>query len=72
MPISETTRSASSSGAVELNRIDVTNTEHTVPNYAHKIVRSVWSGDGNAGAHSDDDSLDVGPHVFYRNNQRSA
>ena len=48
----------------ELNRIDVTNTEHTVPNYAHKIVRSVWSGDGNAGAHSDDDSLDVGPMYF--------
>ncbi len=48
----------------EPNTIDITDTQHTVPTYAHKIIRSVWSGSGNEPAHSDDGGIDVGPMYF--------
>ena len=48
----------------EPNTIDITDTQHTVPTYAHKIIRSVWSGSGNGSAHSDDGGIDLGPMYF--------
>lgn len=46
---------------MEPNTIDITGTAHSRPEINRKIVRSVWSGRGNGGAHN---SLQVNPIGF--------
>ena len=50
----------------EQNKIDISSTEHTVPDITHKIIRSTWSAEGDVSADTEtnDYHLHIGAMTF--------